>query len=131
MVNDWSIDGTVATIHRKKYFYWSCQRNKLQSICGAELLAPNKLGPARLISQPTLGFERHGQFPVNEGPEHVAHGNRNYLVYSASQCWSTEYSLGLLTLKDGGNPLDGNGWVKTQHPIMRSANGNFGPGHNG
>jgi GH43 family beta-xylosidase len=127
---EWGIDGTVAVIKGRRYYYWSCQRNNLQSLCGAELTSPNKLGPTRFISSPTLPFERHGKFPVNEGPEHLSHGGRDYLVYSASYCWTQYYSLGLLTLRDGGNPLDSKAWVKSG-PIMQSANGNFGPGHNG
>jgi GH43 family beta-xylosidase len=129
LINEWSIDGTVFTINRKRYFFFSCQRNKLQSICGAELLSPNRIGGIHVITSPTQSWERKGQFPVNEAPEHIAHGGKNYLIYSASQCASQWYALGQLALK-GTNPLDAKAWVKSG-PLMTSANGNYGPGHNG
>jgi GH43 family beta-xylosidase len=93
------------------------------------MLSPNRIGTIHLISQPTQSWERKGQFPVNEAPEHIVHGGRNYIVYSASQCASQWYALGQLALR-GTNPLDSKSWIKSG-PIMTSANGNYGPGHNG
>ena len=131
LVNDWSIDGTVAKIGNRRFLYWSCQRDSLQSLCGAEMESPTKLkGGTHLISQPKQSWERHGKFPVNEGPELLEHNGRTFLVYSASYCWTPQYSLGVLSLKKGGNPLDKGSWSKSG-PLMTSANGNFGPGHNG
>jgi GH43 family beta-xylosidase len=131
LISDWSIDGTVAVINKRRYFYWSCQRGGMQSICGAEMSSPTKLvGGTKTISQPTRPWERHGKFPVNEGPELLQHEGRTFLSFSASYCWTADYALGILALRNGGNPLDAGAWSKSG-PAMTSAHGNFGPGHNG
>jgi GH43 family beta-xylosidase len=129
--NEWGIDGTVSVINRKRYFIWSCQRDKLQSLCIAAMTAPNKLAATRVISQPTNAWEKaEGKLPVNEGPAVMEYNGRYFMAYSASYCWTVSYSLGLLTLKPGGDPLDRSAWMKSG-PVFKTANGNYGPGHNG
>jgi GH43 family beta-xylosidase len=53
-------------------------------------------------------------------------------VYSASGCWSDDYTLGMLTLKDGGNPLLLPDWTKSSQPVFtKNPGGNaYAPGHN-
>ncbi|KAF2396631.1 Arabinanase/levansucrase/invertase [Trichodelitschia bisporula] len=131
--NEWGIDGTVSTIGRSRYFLWSCQRGGLQSICIAPLLSPSRIGAVKLISQPTRAWEKaEGKLAVNEGPAVFTPpgGGRVFVTFSASYCWTPSYSLGLLTLRDGGDPLDAKAWTKSG-PVFKSANGNWGPGHNG
>ncbi|RDI76908.1 hypothetical protein Vi05172_g13137 [Venturia inaequalis] len=131
LTNEWGIDGTVSVINSKRYFIWSCQRDKLQSLCIARMTAPDKLAETHLISQPTNGWEKmQGKLPVNEGPAVLKRGNKVFITFSASFCWTTDYSLGLLTLKNGQDPLQMASWAKTG-PVFKSANKNFGPGHNG
>ena len=56
---------------------------------------------------------------------------RLFLTFSASGCWNDDYALGLLTLKDGGNPLNAGDWTKTPTPVFtKNVSGAFGPGHN-
>jgi GH43 family beta-xylosidase len=71
-----------------------------------------------------------GKLPVNEGPALMENNGTYFMTYSASYCWTTHYSLGLLTLRAGGNPIDEGAWVKSG-PVFKTANGNYGPGHNG
>ena len=101
----------------------------MQSLCIAPMTSPTALGtPSRVLSEPTLAWERV-QNPVNEGAAPLYHGNRTFLAYSASYCWTDSYQLGLLTYKGSGDPTLASSWVKTG-PVFSSANGNYGTGHN-
>jgi GH43 family beta-xylosidase len=128
---DWGIDGTVATIASKKYFIWSCIADSLQSLCMASLTGPATIGQSHVISKPTNSWEKEeGQLPVNEGPAVIQKNGKTFVAFSASFCWTDKYQLGLLTLGDGKDPLSNGAWSKSG-PVFSSANGNYGPGHNG
>lgn len=90
--------------------------------------SPTSLGTRAVLSEPTLSWERVDT-PVNEGPAAMYHGGKTFLAYSASFCWTSSYQLGLLTYKSG-DPMLMSSWTKTG-PLFSSANGNYGPGHNG
>lgn len=124
----WSIDASILEIESTRYFVWSCIADDLQSLCIAVLQNPSTIGETHVLSQPTEDWEVHG-FPVNEGPEPMYHGGNTYLSFSASDCWTDTYSLGLLTYDGSGDPLDSASWTKTG-PVFTSANGNYGTGHN-
>ena len=87
-----------------------------------------------MISAPQYAWESIGAPPaVNEGPEILKNSaGKVFLTFSASGCWTDDYSLGLMTLKDGGDPLVPADWVKTNQPVFvkNPANQAFGPGHN-
>jgi len=86
------------------------------------------LGAMTLLSQPTLSWETVGM-PVNEGPAALYNGTKVWLSYSASYCWTSAYSLGLLEW-NGGNPTSPSSWIKSG-PVFSSADGDFGTAHNG
>lgn len=130
LLNEWAIDATILRFPNKNYFVYSCQRGGLQSLCIAPMNSPTSLGAVSTLSQPTLAWERIGEFPVNEGPAAMYHGGKTYLTYSASQCWSPSYQLGLLTYNGQGDPLSSSSWTKSG-PVFSSANGNYGTAHNG
>lgn len=111
------------------YFVYSCMSNSLQSLCIAPLTSPGKVGTSKVLSQPTASWETVGA-PVQEGPAAMYHGGKTYLTYSASYCWTTSYQLGLLTWDGSGDPTASGSWKKTG-PVFKSANGNYGTGHNG
>ncbi|THV80376.1 Arabinanase/levansucrase/invertase [Aureobasidium pullulans] len=130
LFNEWSIDGTVLRFSDKNYFVYSCQRTNLQSLCIAPMNSPTSVGTPKTLSQPTLAWEKIGEFPVNEGPAALYHGGKTFLTYSASYCWTSSYQLGLLTYKGSGDPTLSASWTKSG-PVFSSANGNYGTGHNG
>jgi GH43 family beta-xylosidase len=70
---------------------------------------------------------------VNEGPEFIAHGDKMFIVYSASGCWTDFYSLGVIEARLDADPLDAKSWTKIDHPFLSTdpSAGAFGPGHNG
>jgi GH43 family beta-xylosidase len=85
------------------------------------------------IATPENAWEVRG-FPVNEGPEILRNAaGRTFLVYSGSYCGDDRYGLGLISFKEGGDPMDIKSWTKMPDPIftgLASANA-FGVGHNG
>jgi GH43 family beta-xylosidase len=128
--SEWGIDGSVLRFPNQIYFIWSrFSPNGLQSLYIAKMTNAYTLSTPYLLSEPTNSWETVGG-AVNEGPAALYHGGKTFIVYSASYCWTTSYSLGLLTW-NGGDPLLQSSWAKSSGPVFSSANGNLGPGHNG
>lgn len=133
-----AIDGTVLSYNGINYFIWSghaSANDNTQRLYIAKMQNPWTLETARsLISSPTLNWEQQGAPPaVNEGPEVLKNANGNiFLIYSASGCWTDDYALGMLTLKEGGDPLKAADWVKGSSPVFskNASNQAYGPGHN-
>lgn len=133
----WAIDGSVLELNGKMYFTWSGWEgdvNGRQDIYIAKMSNPWTIeGDRVMISKPSYDWEKIGSPSVNEGPEAIKNNKgKLFLTYSASGCWTDDYSLGLLTLKDGGDPLNAADWSKLPAPLFTKAPGNgaFGPGHN-
>ena len=134
--NLWSIDGTAFVFNGNRYFVWSGRPDvsvQNQNIYIAKMVNPWTLeSTITEITKPDLSWEQFGG-PVNEAPEIISNvAGKIFLIYSASGCWTDEYSLGLLSLKNGGDPLQPNDWMKSQSPVFKkSATANaYGPGHN-
>ena len=131
LTSDWGIDGTVLRFSdRGNYLAYSCfNGGSLQSLCIAPLTSPTTIGTTSVISTPTSTWETHSG-SVNEGPAALYHGGKTYLAFSASSCWTNYYALGLLTWNGSGDPAKSSSWSK-KGPVLSSANGNYGTGHNG
>ncbi len=135
----WAIDASVFEYKGTMYCIWSgwqADVNDRQNIYIAKMKNPWTIGSRRvMISTPAYDWEKVGAPPaINEGPEALINpGGDLFIVYSASGCWTENYSLGLLRLKPGSDPLDSAGWVKNSHPVFISnpSHGAFAPGHNG
>jgi len=131
----WAIDGSVMEHNGNYYFLWSGRPNpsvQNQNIYIAQMTNPWTLQtPSAVISIPQLSWETNGG-PVNEAPEFISRNGKNFIVYSASGCWTDDYALGLLTLNMNGNPLLATDWTKYPQPIFvkKSENNAYGPGHN-
>ena len=135
--NKWAIDGTVFDYNGQLYFIWSGWEGDVdgrQDIYIAKMTDPLTIEGSRvMISTPTYDWEKIGTPDVNEGPEILKNSNgKIFLTYSASGCWTDDYALGMLTLKDGGNPLVAGDWSKTPTPVFtKNTSGSaYGPGHN-
>jgi GH43 family beta-xylosidase len=138
----WAIDATTFEVKGQHYLAWSGWKGDTdgeQDIFIAHMSNPWTIdSPRTLISEPTYEWEKHGDLPgrhvnVNEGPEMLMHGNKIFIVFSASGCWTDFYSLGLTQAKVGANLLDAQNWQKIDHPFLSTdpKAGAFGPGHNG
>lgn len=136
-----AIDATVFTYNNSNYFVYSghpSATDNTQNLYIAKMANPWTLETGRtLISTPTFTWETQGasaSLPkVNEGPEILKNpAGRVFLVYSASGCWTDDYALGMLTLKEGGDPLKAADWTKNPMPVFtkKPSAGAYGPGHN-
>ncbi len=131
----WAIDGSVMEYNGSNYFIWSGRpvtNVQNQNIYIAKMTNPWTLqSPAVMISKPELTWEVQGG-PVNEGPEQLQKDGKNYIIYSASGCWTDDYALGMLTLKPNGDPLNAADWTKEAQPVFskRTQGNAYAPGHN-
>jgi GH43 family beta-xylosidase len=136
--NVFAIDGTVFTHNGSNYFLWSGQASatdNTQRIYIAKMSNPWTLETPRvLLASPQYPWEIMGAPPaVNEGPEILKNpSGRVFMVFSASGCWTDDYALGLMTLKDGGNPMLPADWTKSTSPVFskKPSASVYGPGHN-
>jgi len=132
----WAIDGTVLEHNGQMYFIWSGWRGEndpgIQQLYIARMTNPWTLAGERvMLSEPVYSWERNGL--VNEGPQILKNSSgRVFLVYSGSGCWTDDYALGMLTLKEGGNPLIPADWTKNPNPVFtkKPQSNAYGPGHN-
>jgi GH43 family beta-xylosidase len=140
--NKWAIDGSVFESNAQWYVIWSGWKgnhNGEQDIYIAKLSNPWTISGKRArISRPKYDWEKIGSkrdpfVSVNEGPEVLPHGDKLYLVYSASGCWTDHYALGMLTADAGTDLLKAKSWTKSSKPLLTEAPAAhaYGPGHNG
>jgi GH43 family beta-xylosidase len=135
----WAIDASEFDYKGKAYLLWSGWEgtvNDKQNIYIAKLSNPWTIeGHRVMISTPSYDWEKNGAPPaINEGPEALINPNgKLFITYSASGCWTDDYAIGLLTLKENGNPMNAADWTKSSTPVFttQAQNGAFGPGHNG
>lgn len=133
----WAIDGLAMEYENKLYFVWSGWEgdiNEAQNTYIAPMSDPLTVsGPRVLLSAPLLDWERAGGPPyINEGQSILHKDSHVFIVYSGAGSWTPYYSLGMLALKPGGDPLDPAAWVKSEQPLlsMDEEAGVYGPGHN-
>lgn len=141
----WAIDGNVFTYKKQLYMIWAgweIDTNGQQNIYIAKMKNPLEIEGDRVrISSPTNQWELFGalhddvnppQVNVNEGPQFLSHKNKAFIVFSASGCWTDNYSLGLLTFTGKDNLLDPSAWKKSDKPILEQSAKTkvYAPGHN-
>ena len=142
----WAIDPSVFEVGGKHYLIWSGWEGDTdgeQRIYLARLKNPWTIDSKRVeISHPQYPWEEVGDIldrpsmphvNVNEGPEALIHGDKVFIVYSASACWTDYYELGVLEAKAKSNLLKQKSWKKFDHPFFKqNPEGKaFGTGHNG
>jgi GH43 family beta-xylosidase len=90
---------------------------------------------------PTYPWEQNGDLNnpndvkhvnVNEGPEILKHGDKIFLIYSASGYWTAYYALGMLTAIANADLLKASSWTKIDHPVFKQSPQNqvYATGHN-
>jgi len=138
----WAIDGDVIDFKGQLYMIWSGwegDTNGKQEIFIAKLKNPWTVdGPRVKISSPKFSWEKNGDLgggehvDVNEGPQFLPHGDKLFIIYSASGCWTDFYALGMLTASAKSNLLDPASWKKTEKAVFERSvdNGVYAPGHN-
>lgn len=135
--NKWAIDGLALGHEGQLYFVWSGWEGDLnvqQNTYIAPMSNPYTIsGPRVLLSEPDLEWERAGGPPfINEGQAILKKGGRVWIAYSGAGSWTPFYSIGLLSLELGADPLDPAKWTKAEQPLMQMDGDAevYGPGHN-
>ncbi|TFY60723.1 hypothetical protein EVJ58_g4968 [Rhodofomes roseus] len=138
--NNWAIDGTIFQYtNGDLYFIWSGWANttdKLwQSLYIAKMDSPTKITSERvLLHQPIPKWQQTvdggAVRGINEGPEILVHNNRTFLIYSVAASWTEDYSLAMMGIDGGKDPLDAsNWWTLDSRPVFSKSKAAFGPGH--
>lgn len=129
------IDATVFSWDGQLYFVYSAYVDDHSDLVIARMTNPWTLsGPQVDIAHPTYPWEMQGGRKILEAPEFLAGpGNKIFLTYSASACWSDDYALGMLAAGKKANLLDPAAWHKSPHPVFAKsvANNVYATGHNG
>jgi GH43 family beta-xylosidase len=143
--NKWAIDGSVFTHKGQLYMLWAGwegNENGQQNIYIAKMKNPYTIEGKRVkVSSPQYDWEKIGDLHdadnpphvnVNEGPEILAHGNKLFLVFSASGCWTDYYTLGMLTASKNADLINPASWKKWPKPVFKQSKENsvYAPGHN-
>lgn len=143
--NKWAIDASVFENRGDLYLIWAGwegDTNGEQDIYIARMKNGYTVSSERVkISTPTYDWEKYGDLGaasnpphvnVNEGPELLKHGNKLFLVYSASGCWTDYYALGMLIADANSDLLNPLSWKKSAEPVFKASpeNGVYAPGHN-
>jgi GH43 family beta-xylosidase len=132
--NKWAIDASVFQHRGQLYMVWSGwegDSNGRQDIYIGKMKNPWTLEDKRVrLSSPKLEWEMHGNLndrnnpphvAVNEGPQFLQHGNRIFLIYSASGCWTDFYALGMLSNYADSDLLDSASWTKNPEPVFKQS----------
>ena len=138
----WAIDPTTFELRGQHYLVWSGWNGddgREQDLFIAHMSNPWTIDSKRtMISKAKYPWERHGRDAgqdayVNEGPEFISHGDQMFIVFSASDCATDFYTLGVLQADIDADPLNKKSWKKIDHPFLSTdpAAQAFGPGHNG
>lgn len=132
----WAIDGSPFEYNGELFFLWSGWEgdvNVQQNIYIVKMANPYTAeGQRVLLSEPEHAWELKGGKPaINEAPQYIAHGDKIFVFYSASGCWTDDYTIGMLSASAGADPMDPSAWTKSPKPVFTknpSAQA-FGPGH--
>jgi GH43 family beta-xylosidase len=134
----WAIDGSAFEHNGKLFYMWSGWEGDVdvqQNIYITEMSDPLTPTSERiLLSKPEHAWEKIGSSPaVNEAPQFLAHGDKVFVFYSASGCWTDDYTIGMLTANANADLLNPTSWTKSASPVfVKNPDGQvFGPGHNG
>ena len=124
----WAIDGLPATINGRLYFVWS---GKLGNATNLLMIAPMS-NPWTLSGSRTYLPAAGGCSGVREAPAILQRNQRTFLVYSTCDTSTPDYSLWMLTLRDGQDPMVAGNWVQTPNAVFsrNDATGVYAPGSN-
>ena len=128
------LDGSVFEHKGKRYFVYSAYIGPQSVLCIAEMISPwviSDLQPE--LAFPKYEWEKQGGRQIVEGPQFLmGPKDKMFIIYSASACWSDDYSLGMLTISKNANPIDPKAWFRSKKPVFQKASENnvYATGHN-
>ncbi len=134
----WAIDQSIFRWNEKLYAVWSGwsgYKSVDQRIFVAEMSDPYTISSNRVeLSRPEYAYETYSVIPaINEAPQALISpdGKTLNIAFSVNRFDDPTYSLGLLTLKEGGDPLNADDWTKTKEPVLETSikNSTYSVGH--
>jgi len=129
------IDGTVFEHGGSRYFVYSAYVDDHSDLVIAKMINPWTLDNHQSdIAWPTYSWEMQGNRKILEAPEFLdGPSGKVFLTYSASACWSDDYSLGLLSADANADLTDPASWTKSATPVFATSveHHRYAPGHNG
>jgi GH43 family beta-xylosidase len=147
----WAKDETVLNYNGAYYMIWSGWAAADSSNTGKQELYISKMtdpltldGTRVMISSPTNSWEQYSYQQVigtdttnvtdaiDESPSPIINpAGTVYLSFSANTCEIDNYSIGLLQLTNGSDPLTAANWQKYPNPVFTTSTANsvYGPGH--
>jgi GH43 family beta-xylosidase len=136
--NRWAIDLTVFELNNQLYAVWSGwgDDRDVQYLYIAPMKDPLTIAAprTRVCGNDDFLWERVDENAsgrgLNEAPEILQHAGHTFLTYSCSGSWQPSYKIGMLELKNGGDPLNPKDWTKFPQPAFHSWDRTFGVGHN-
>lgn len=146
---NWGIHASTFIHNNVQYMIWSGWPKRrimeeTQCIYIASMQNPWTLSSERImISEPKYSWERQWINPdgsrtaypiyVNESPSFFKsqNGDKLFIYYSASGCWTPYYCTGMLYCDSCANLLDPLSWIKSPEPVfsLSETNSVYGPGH--
>ncbi len=135
--NRWAIDGTPLQMGGKLYFIWSGWEDEDDEQWNyiAEMENPwtIKTNRVRLAHNADYLWERVSESPaergLNEGAQILRRDGWVHLIYSASGSWQPTYKLGMLSIREGQDPMVPSNWIKHPEPVFRGNAQVHGVGH--
>jgi GH43 family beta-xylosidase len=128
----YAIDGAILQKNNGSlYFLWA--GDNTANLYIASMSNPWTLSSSRVrIATPKYDWEKQSG-TTNEGAAVLKRAGKIFITYSANSCVSSAYSLGLLTVNESDDLLNTATWTnaKSPTPVLTSANGAYGTGHNG
>lgn len=135
-----TLDMTFFEWQGKYYVSWSQRRVNCGNVHDHESANiyiaeydPSQLGrlagDAYVISRPTMAWERTST-AVDEGPFTIVNDGTLYMTIAANGT-NSSYGIKLMTLRDGGDPLNAEDWAVKGYPLLCTAMNTAepGPGH--
>lgn len=134
----YAIDQSVFKWNGELYAVWSGWDRYVsveQRIYVAKMENPWTISSQRTeLSRPEYAYETYSVVPaINEAPQALISpdGKTLNIAFSVNRFDDSTYSLGLLTLKENGDPLNAEDWNKTDKPVFETSikNSTYSVGH--
>ena len=135
--NRWAIDGGPLEMNGRLYFVWSGWEDEKdeQWLYIAEMENPwtIKTNRVRLANNDDYLWERVDENlqgrGLHEGPQILRRDGWVHMLYSASGSWQPSYKMGLLSIREGQDPMVPSNWRKSPEPVFTGNGRVLGVGH--
>jgi len=126
------IDPTVFKWRGTLYLVYSAYVGDHSDLIIARMTNPWTISKQQVdIARPSFSWEMQGGRKILEAPQFLAGpGDKLFITYSASACWSDDYAVGMLTANKDADLTNPRSWRKSRSPVFAKSavNGVYAPG---